>query len=100
MDRDALALDARRAERRFGEAAISLFGSSDATALDALSRSVLARYEILTLMALDAIRSLGLEVRPRFRRPHYSVMLPGLRDLDRLLTCQTLERINPHHLPP
>ena len=100
MERVLLERDARRTERRFGEAAISLFSSSDATTLDELGRSVLSRFETLTLMPLGVIWSVGLEVRPTFRRPHYSVMLPSLGDLDRLLTCQTLERPNPHHLLP
>jgi len=101
MEVAALALDAARTNRRFGEHAISVFGALDEDAVEEAARGVLCRYEVLTLTTARAIRLAGLELRPRFRRPHYSVMLADLTDgLNRLLTCQTLERPNPHHLPP
>lgn len=101
MDVGSLRLDAVRAHRRFGQFAISVLAGSDEDAIDELARTVLRRHEILTLMTAGVIRSAGLELRPTFRRPHYSVMLPDLADgLNRLMTCQTVERDNPHYLPP
>jgi len=52
-------------------------------------------------MRVGAIRGAGLEVRPTFRRPHFTVMLPDLdADLDRLLTCDTVVQDNPHAKAP
>jgi len=100
MDLDALRLDAERAHRRFGEYALSVLAGPDDDAIDQLARTVLRRHEVLTLVTAGAIRSAGLELRPTFRRPHYSVILPGLDDgVIRLMTCQTVERDNPHFLP-
>lgn len=101
MALDELRLDAERAHRRFGEYAISVLAGPDEEAIDELARTVLRRHRLLTLMTAGAIRSAGLELRPTFRRPHYSVILPSLDDgLNRLMTCQTVERDNPHYLPP
>ncbi len=37
------------------------------------------------------------ELRPTFRRPHYSVMPPALdEDVERLLRCENEPRINPY----
>ena len=52
-------------------------------------------------MRMGTLRAAGLEVRPAFRRPHYTVMLPDLdADLDRLLACDNVVRDNPHYVPP
>jgi len=71
--------DALRAYRRFGEYGVSVLGAPDDDALDALAAGVLVRFEVLTLMTVGIIRAAELEVRPTFRRPHYSVMLPAAR---------------------
>jgi hypothetical protein len=43
-----------------------------------------------------AIRRAGLELRPTFRRSHYTVMLPDLNaDVDRLVGCENEQRVNP-----
>jgi len=101
MEIATLRLDAIRAHRRFGEHAISVFGAPDEDAVAEVAQGVLCRYDVLTLVTARAIRSAGLELRPTFRRPHYSVILPDLPDcLDRLAACQTVEQHNRHHLPP
>jgi len=101
MEMRSLRLDAVRAHRRFGEFAISVLAGPDEPAIDELARTTLRRHVVLTLVTAGAIRSAGLELRPTFRRPHYSVVLPNLDDgLHRLMTCQTVERDNPHYVPP
>jgi hypothetical protein len=51
-------------------------------------------------MTAGAIRRAGLELRPTFRRPHYTVMLPEPdRDIARLLACENEPRPNRHHRP-
>lgn len=58
---------------------------------------MLRRYAELTLTAAGAIRRAGLELRPTFRRPHYTVMLPNLvTDIDRLVQCDNEVRRNSH----
>ena len=100
LSADALRLDAEAAHERFGEYGVSVLAAADELALDALARDRLAQYEVLTVMTAGAIRRAGLELRPTFRRPHYTVMLPHLeRDVARLVTCENRERENPHHRP-
>jgi hypothetical protein len=65
--------------------------------LDVLARTVLRRQEVLTLMTAGAIRRSGLELRPTFRRPHYTLMLPDpVADVERLAGCQNEQRANPY----
>jgi hypothetical protein len=91
--------DAIAARNRFGEHGISVFSAVDEATLDALSRNRLAQFDILVLMTAEAIRGAGLELRPTFRRPHYTIMLPDLdRDIDRFIQCDNVRRTNPHHV--
>lgn len=93
--------DALRAYRRFREYGVSVLGASDGDALDALAAGVLIRFEVLTLMRVGTIRAAELEVRPTFRRPHYSIMLPDLdADIIRLIRCENVSWSNPHYLAP
>jgi hypothetical protein len=93
--------DVIAAHRRFGEYGVSVFAALDETALDVLARERLNRFEVLTVMTAGAIRAAGLELRPTFRRPHYTIMLPELeRDLERLLACENVVRLNPHYRRP
>lgn len=97
LDRDELLADAERAFRRFGEHAVSVLAAPTDEELDALARTTLRRYARLTVTTAGAIRRAGLDLRPTFRRPHYSVMLPDLNaDVDCLVGCETEEWSNPH----
>lgn len=61
----------------------------------------IAEWNNLTLIHVGVIRAAGLEVRPTFRRPHFTVMLSELDpDLDRLVACNTVVQDNPYHQPP
>jgi len=98
LERDELVADAERAFRRFGEHAISVLAAPSEKELDALASTTLRGYELLTITTAGAIRRAGLELRPTFRRPHYSVMLPELNaDVDRLVRCENEEWTNPHY---
>lgn len=97
LDRDTLIADAMRTFRRFGEYAVSVLAAPTDEDFDLLARTTLLRYERLTVMTAGAIRRAGLELRPTFRRPHYSVMLPDLSaDVERLAPCDNESRPNPH----
>jgi hypothetical protein len=101
LDRTRLRLDATLTFRRFDEYGISVLAAPDDASLDLIASTTLQRVSLLTLMQMGALRASGLEVRPTFRRPHYTVMLPDLdADLDRLLTCDNVVRDNPHYVPP
>ncbi len=101
LDARAIRTDAIAAHARFGEHGISAFSAADPATLDALARDRLAQFDILVLMTAGAIRGAGLELRPTFRRPHYTIMLPDLdRDIERLVRCDNVRRTNPHHVPP
>ena len=89
--------NAMRAFPRFGEYAVSVLAAPTDEDLDLLSQTTLRRYERLTVMTAGAIRRSGLELRPTFRRPHYSVMLLDLNaDVERLAGCENEWRPNPY----
>jgi hypothetical protein len=101
LDANTIRTDAMAASARFGEYGISAFSAADEAALDALARDRLAQFDILVLMTAGAIRRAGLELRPTFRSPHYTIMLAELdRDIASLVECENVRRTNPHHLPP
>lgn len=98
---EALRFDVTEAFRRFGEYGLSVFAVEDEATLDELARGQLRRFEVLTLATAGAIRSAGLELRPTFRRPHYTIMLPELdADIARLVRCETARQRNRHFRPP
>ena len=69
-------------------------------ALDQLARTVLVRWDVLVLMTAGAIRLAGLELRPTFRTPHYTIILPELdRDVVRLAECDNERIQNPYSSP-
>ncbi len=97
LTEETLRVDAQRTRTRFGEFGVSLMGARDDAELDELARTVLRRFRLLTVMTAGALRRVGLELRPTFRRPHYSVMLAELdEDVERLLRCENEIRINPY----
>lgn len=101
LDPALLRSDAVSAFRRFGEYGISVFAAPDDDGLNQLARGRLVRFEVLTLMTAGAIRAADLELRPTFRRPHYTVMLPDLdRDLGRLSACENVRWVNQHFRHP
>ena len=98
---EALRFDVTEAFRRFGEYGLSVFAVEDEATFDDLARGQLRRFEILTLATAGAIRSVGLELRPTFRRPHYTIMVPELdADIARLVRCETVRRRNRYFRPP
>jgi hypothetical protein len=99
LDIDLIRSDAVAAHARFGEYGISVFGAADDAAVDVLARDRLAQFEVLVLMTAGTIRRAGLELRPTFRRPHYTIMLLVLdRDIDRLMNCEKVQRTNQYHV--
>ena len=80
LDAETLRRDAMRTFRRFGEHGVSVLAAPDESALDDLASTILVRWDVLVLITAGTIRAAGLELRPTFRHPHYTVMLP---DLDR-----------------
>ncbi len=101
LDRARLTLDATLAFRRFGEYGVSVLAAADEAALDVIASSTLQREPVLTLMRMGTFRAAGLEVRPTFRRPHFTVMLPDLdADIDRLVACDNVVRDNRYYVAP
>lgn len=94
---DELRGDARRTHARFGEFGVSVMGAQNDVELDDIARTVLRRFQLLTVMTAGALRRASLELRPTFRRPHYTIMLPEPdEDVERLLQCENEVRINPY----
>jgi hypothetical protein len=97
---EALRRDAIRAHRRFGEYGVSVLGAASDVVLDEFAGGPLQRFHVLTIMTVGALRRSGLELRPTFRRPHYTVMLPNLDDdVNRFLRCHNEIRTNVHYSP-
>jgi hypothetical protein len=92
--------DALRTYRRFGEYGVSVLGASTEADIDELAGGLLRRFEVLTVMTAGALRRSGIQLRPTFRRPHYTVMLPDLdEDIFRLLRCDNERRVNRYYEP-
>jgi hypothetical protein len=95
---EALRRDAIRTYRRFGEYGISVLGALTETDIDELAGGLLRRFEVLTVMKAEAVRRSGIELRPTFRRPHYTLMLPDLdKAIFRLLRCENERRVNDYY---
>lgn len=100
LDPDGIRDDAVRTFRRFGEYGVSVLAVPSEEALDELARTTLLRFEVLTLVRAGTLRAVGLELRPTFRRPHYTVMLPALDDdTARLVQCDNVRWSNPYFRP-
>lgn len=97
FDATAIRADAERTFRRFGERGVSVLAAPNSDDLDSLARTVLRRYRQLRVTTAGEIRRSGLEIRPTFRRPHYTVMLPNAGDVERLIGCKNEERPNPYY---
>jgi hypothetical protein len=68
------------------------------TDIDDLASGLLRRFEVLTVMTADVLRRSGIELRPTFRRPHYTLMLPDLdEDILHLLRCENERRVNDYY---
>lgn len=101
LEVERLRRDAAMTFARFGEYGVSVLAVPDAAALDTIARTTLVKESVLTLMTAGAIRAIELELRPTFRRPHYTVMLADL-DADplRLIACENVVQENPHYQRP
>jgi hypothetical protein len=98
MEEDSLRRDARIAFLRFGEYGVSVLAAPDAVGLAEVAAGSLRRYRQLTITTAGAIRRAGLELRPTFRSPHYTVIFPRVDDgVRRLLSCENEVIENPHH---
>ena len=97
LEAESLRADAEETFRRFGERGVSVLAASTPDDLDTLARTALRRYEQLTVTTAGALRRAELELRPTFRRPHYTVMLPDpAADVDRLVGCENEVWANPY----
>ena len=80
---------------------MSVLAAPDELAIDELGRTILRLNENLTVMQAGDIRGRGLELRPTFRRPHFTVLLPDVEaDLIRLASCENVVRRNPYFESP
>ena len=101
LDPARLKRDATLTFRRFGEYGVSVLAAADEAALDVIAGTTLQREPVLTLMRMGTLRTAGLEVRPTFRRPHFTVVLPDLdADVARLVACDNVVRDNSHYVSP
>lgn len=98
LDRDELERAARLCHQRFGVYGLSVFRADNEAGIDDLARTRLRRYPVLTLSAAGELRAARLELRPTFRRPHYTVVLDDLGgSIDRLAACRRQVHHNGHY---
>lgn len=98
LDEGAIRRDARIAFLRFGEYGVSVLAAPDEDGFREVASGPLRLYEQLTVTTAGAVRRAGLELRPTFRRPHFTVIFPTLDDgVSRFLSCENELIENPHH---
>ncbi len=98
LDEDAIRRDARIAFLRFGEYGVSVLAAPDEEGLRKVASGPLRLYEQLTVTTAGAVRRVGLELRPTFRRPHFTIIFPTLDDgVTRFLSCENDLIDNPYH---
>lgn len=84
--------------RRFGVYGLSFMRADDEPAVDQLARTRLNAYAVLSVFAAGALRAAGLELRPTFHRPHYTLVLGELEEgLARLAACEHESRENGYY---
>jgi hypothetical protein len=63
--------------------------------LEALARTRLTRFQVLTLVRFGVLRASGLETVPTVRSPHYTILLPNPEaDLRILIACDNVVWMN------
>jgi hypothetical protein len=95
---ESLRRDARIAFLRFGEYGVSVLAARNDESMRQVAAGPLRQSAKLTLMTAGAIRAAGLELRPTFRRPHFTVIFPGLNEgVSLLQACENEVIDNPHY---
>ena len=102
---DKLRSHARRMSRAFtfeGVPAlgISVFAALDdigAASVDGVLAGKLSTYRVVHLVEAGSLLSEGFRLLPTFARPHMTLLLPSLDDLEALVKLLGPARANPHY---
>jgi hypothetical protein len=99
LDDESVRDDALASLEVYGVYAISVLAVQHTTMDELAQVPPFVRFEVLTLMTVGAIRSVGLRLVPTGRRPlHHSVEFDDLDDgLARLHNCEHRTVANPYH---
>ena len=99
LDAELLRADALRHHSVYASYGISVFAARGMTVDELAQQAPLVRFEVLTLVAVGAIREAGLRLEPTGRNPrHFTVSFDDLDDgVERLRCCQHSLWRNPYH---
>lgn len=99
LDPGILRDDALRNHAIYGTYGISVFAVRDLTLDELAQQAPLVRFERLAIVAVGALRALGLRLEPTGRNPrHYDVSFEDLDDgVARLCRCEHHIMVNPYH---
>jgi hypothetical protein len=99
LDAALLREDARRNHSIYGVYGISVFALRDATVDELAQQTPLVRFETLTLIAVSALTSAGLELEATGRNPrHFDVVFDDLQQgVERLCACEHHVIVNPYY---
>lgn len=99
LDPAALRADAERYHSIYGDYGLSVFAARDVAVDELAQQAPLVRFEVLTLVRVDVLRSAGFRLEPTGRNPrHFTVAFDDLdAGVEQLIRCEHRSWANPYH---
>lgn len=99
LDPAALRADAERYHSIYGDFGLSVFAAREVAVDELAQQAPLVRFEVLTLVRVGVLRSVGFRLEPTGRNPrHFTVAFDDLdAGVDELIRCEHRSWANPYH---
>ena len=99
LDPAALRADAERYHSIYGDFGLSVFAAREVAVDELAQQAPLVRFEVLTLVRVGVLRSVGFRLEPTGRNPrHFTVAFDDLDPgVEELIRCEHRSWVNPYH---
>ena len=99
LDPAALRADAERYHSIYGDFGLSVFAAREVAVDELAQQAPLVRFEVLTLVRVGVLRSVGFRLEPTGRSPrHFTVAFDDLdAGVEELIRCEHRSWANPYH---
>jgi hypothetical protein len=99
LDPAALRADAERYHSIYGDFGLSVFAAREVAVDELAQQAPLVRFEVLTLVRVGVLRSVGFRLEPTGRNPrHFTVAFDDLdAGVEELIRCEHRSWANPYH---